>query len=601
MRLVHIQPIYAELFKGDDIILAILGAQLFQLELQLLSGFFQLLDGKALAVVAFQFLDALHDFGNLILKQLFLTLMRDRDFLKLAVPDDHRIIIAGRNSRTEFFPVAGFKILFRRNQNVGGRVKTQELGSPLLRQVIGHDEHAFLAQAKPLAFHGSRHHLERLARAHLMGKQRVAAVQDMCDSVPLVLPQRNLRVHAGENDVAAVVFARTNGVEQFIILRHQRPPPLWVLPDPFAEGILDRLLLLLCKGGCFLVEHALLFSVRILHSVVDAHIPQVQRILQNLVGVGPVRTVGGIRGDIGARHDVLAVDSPFGGMGREVYLDGTVLVIRGIQQLVHEVLNVLRRNPRRTQPHVNVGCLQILGLCRFQRRHIGLKGSVRLRSGLSFAQLLPHIAGQVFIRRRILRLGAGDSEDDAGQLLNDVLLAFPGQLGHIAEVNPGALPDGHRQRVGRGVHMIDAALLLDRPPGEHIRFPQQLVIIIEDFERAEQVVGGIRRKHKAVGPVIDEAEARREAVIQSIQLLLKLLNLPVAVLIELCVDQLANLIPQGNHALDALLRCLIQVGLHHAAVLAVIDGAVDHSIREVAHIGIGGNGLVDRFIVAQIG
>ena len=149
--------------------------------------------------------------------------------------------------------------------------------------------------------------------------------------------------------------------------------------------------------------------------------------------------------------------------------------------------------------------------------------------------------------------------------------------------------------------MIDAALLLDRPPGEHIRFPQQLVIIIEDFERAEQVVGGIRRKHKAVGPVIDEAEARREAVIQSIQLLLKLLNLPVAVLIELCVDQLANLIPQGNHALDALLRCLIQVGLHHAAVLAVIDGAVDHSIREVAHIGIGGNGLVDRFIVAQIG
>ena len=55
--------------------------------------------------------------------------------------------------------------------------------------------------------------------------------------------------------------------------------------------------------------------------------------------------------------------------------------------------------------------------------------------------------------------------------------------------------------------MIDAALLLDRPLCEHIRFPQQLVIIIEDFKRAEQVVGGIRRKRKAVGPVIDEAVA----------------------------------------------------------------------------------------------
>ena len=52
MRLVHIQPVYAELLKGNDIILAILGAQLFQLELQLLSGFLQLLDGKALAIVA---------------------------------------------------------------------------------------------------------------------------------------------------------------------------------------------------------------------------------------------------------------------------------------------------------------------------------------------------------------------------------------------------------------------------------------------------------------------------------------------------------------------------------------------------------------------
>ena len=72
-------------------------------------------------------------------------------------------------------------------------------------------------------------------------------------------------------------------------------------------------------------------------------------------------------------------------------------------------------------------------------------------------------------------------------------------------------------------------------------------------------------------------------------------------LIELRVDQLAYLIPQGNHALDTLLRCLIQMGLHHAAVLTVIDGAVDHRIREVAHIGISGNGLVNRLIVAQIG
>ena len=79
--------------------------------------------------------------------------------------------------------------------------------------MIGHDEHAFLAQTQPLAFHGCRHHFKRLACAHLVGKQRIAAVKHMGDSVPLVLPQRNLSVHASENNVAAVIFARTNGVE----------------------------------------------------------------------------------------------------------------------------------------------------------------------------------------------------------------------------------------------------------------------------------------------------------------------------------------------------------------------------------------------------
>ena len=64
-----------------------------------------------------------------------------------------------------------------------------------------------------------------------------------------------------------------------------------------------------------MIEHALLLAVRILHGVVDANIPQVQRVLQNLVGIGSIRAVGGIRSNIGAGHDVLAVDAPLGGMG----------------------------------------------------------------------------------------------------------------------------------------------------------------------------------------------------------------------------------------------------------------------------------------------
>ena len=43
------------------------------------------------------------------------------------------------------------------------------------------------------------------------------------------------------------------------------------------------------------------------------------------------------------------------------------------------------------------------------------------------------------------------------------------------------------------------------------------------------------------------------------------------------------------------------MGFHHAAVFTVIDGAVHHRVREISHIGIGGNRFIYRFIVAQVG
>ena len=57
MRLVHKKPIYAQLLKGDNIILARIGAQLFQLRFQRFAGLFHLLDGEILACVDFQLVD----------------------------------------------------------------------------------------------------------------------------------------------------------------------------------------------------------------------------------------------------------------------------------------------------------------------------------------------------------------------------------------------------------------------------------------------------------------------------------------------------------------------------------------------------------------
>ena len=61
-------------------------------------------------------------------------------------------------------------------------------------------------------------------------------------------------------------------------------------------------LLLLGKGDSsfFFVQDSLLLSKRIFLVIIDTNILQIQRLLDNLIGVDPVGAVGLIRFDIGA-------------------------------------------------------------------------------------------------------------------------------------------------------------------------------------------------------------------------------------------------------------------------------------------------------------
>jgi hypothetical protein len=46
---------------------------------------------------------------------------------------------------------------------------------------------------------------------------------------------------------------------------------------------------------------------------------------------------------------------------------------------------------------------------------------------------------------------------------------------------------------------------LDGPLGEHIRLAFQLAVLVNDFQRAEQIVAGIIGKGQPVRPVIDKS------------------------------------------------------------------------------------------------
>ena len=184
MRLVHIQPVHAELL--DNIVLARGGSELLQLGFQLLFHALQLLDGEPLGMGGSELLNARFDLVDLLLKQPLLALLADGDLLKLRVAENNGVIVAGGDAGTELLAVFGFKVLFGGDQQVGRGIEAQELRGPLLGQVVGHGEQGLAAKAQPFGFHAGGHHLERLPCPHLVGQQAVAAVEDVGDGVPLM-------------------------------------------------------------------------------------------------------------------------------------------------------------------------------------------------------------------------------------------------------------------------------------------------------------------------------------------------------------------------------------------------------------------------------
>ena len=140
MRLIHVQPVYAQLLKGDHIVLFPFVHQLIQPRLKGFPGFFHLFDGKALPVAVFQLGDRIRDFVDLFPEKPFLPLCRDRDLLELGMSDDNGIIIAGGDPGAELLPVFRFKIPLAGHQQLRTGVQTQEFIRPLQRQVVRHHE-----------------------------------------------------------------------------------------------------------------------------------------------------------------------------------------------------------------------------------------------------------------------------------------------------------------------------------------------------------------------------------------------------------------------------------------------------------------------------
>ena len=101
------------------------------------------------------------------------------------------------------------------------------------------------------------------------------------------------------------------------------------------------------------------------------------------------------------------------------------------------------------------------------------------------------------------------------------------------------------------VHACDGLPLPDGALGEHIRFALELglVLVVQHFKGAEQVVGAVVCKGEGVAPAVDEAVFLREAVIETVELLLLGAYGNVVGFPHLEVDEPVNAVPQLCHSL----------------------------------------------------
>ena len=300
----------------------------------------------------------------------------------------------------------------------------------------------------------------------------------------------------------------------------------------------------------------------------------------------------------------LVLDPPFGGRGGIGDPEPVARLDGWLKQFKHELLNVARRNPGRPQPDLDLGGVQVFGHGLFQRGYVDLEGFVFFGGQSGRGELGADIAGEVFVRGDIAWLvsrGFRQAVDRPLKLGRQLVPRLAGKLLHIRHVHTRLFRDGQGQRFACAVHMVHGLRGADGAPGEHIGLAPEVSVLVEDFQRAQQVVGGIVRKRLRVSPAVEQAVLCGVGVIAPVQLGLLVPNGAVRRGgVHLQGDELLHTVPQGHHALDAGFGGGAEVGPHHEAVFPVIHLPVHHGIGVVFYIRVGGNGGADGLARAQL-
>src|ERR1700734_3359975 len=100
--------------------------------------------------------------------------------------DDHGVIVSRSDASHRLLPIASLKLILPGDEKPRLRVQLQKLRSPLVHQMIWHDEHRLLSEIQAAEFHRGGSHSPGLARSDDMRQQWTAALENSPHSILLM-------------------------------------------------------------------------------------------------------------------------------------------------------------------------------------------------------------------------------------------------------------------------------------------------------------------------------------------------------------------------------------------------------------------------------
>ena len=304
-----------------------------------------------------------------------------------------------------------------------------------------------------------------------MCQQRISTVENVGDGVDLVLAERDLRVHAAEIDMAAIILAGAVAVEQNIIGLADSFTSVRVFPDPLGKSVFNEFLLTLGDGRLFLVQNGNSAPFLIVLVIKNADILQVKCRFDDLIGVDALGAVGADGLDIAAIR-AFTFNAPLAGDAGIVDLHAPLRAAGCPQRFKDKPADIFGVQPCSAQPDGDLAGSEVGGLHPRQCLGVDLILRVLLRLTLGNRPFLTHIAGKILVRGQVFLIPialagvSGVQKNHALEVRKQRFLVLAGEPAHIVHIHMGLFANRQRQRLHCRVYLFSGFVTADGALGE---------------------------------------------------------------------------------------------------------------------------------------